>query len=88
MRSLCSSRTRKGFPLELREDVSLPGVPVGQLAEGEFSYSETVARFERELIEESLRRARGVQRRAARILGLKPTTLNEKIKRLGVKLPP
>jgi transcriptional regulator with GAF, ATPase, and Fis domain len=46
-----------------------------------------VVRFERELIEDTLRRVHGVQRRAARILGIKPTTLNEKIKRLGIRLP-
>jgi DNA-binding NtrC family response regulator len=64
------------------------GVPVAALEEAELNYAETVARFERELIEDTLRRARGIQRRAARILGIKPTTLNEKIKRLGVKVPP
>jgi transcriptional regulator with GAF, ATPase, and Fis domain len=53
----------------------------------EINYAETVARFEKGLIEETLRKARGVQRRAARILGIKPTTLNEKIRRLGVKVP-
>ena len=62
------------------------GVPVRDILNGEFSYADTVARFERELIEETLRRAQGVQRRAARILGIKPTTLNEKIRRLGVKV--
>ncbi len=63
------------------------GVPIAVLEETELDYAQTVARFERELIEETLRKARGVQRRAARILGIKPTTLNEKIKRLGVKVP-
>ncbi len=75
------------LPEEVRERAGQPGVPMADLLAGEFSYSETVARFERELIEETLRKARGIQRRAARLLGIKPTTLNEKIKRLGVKLP-
>jgi DNA-binding NtrC family response regulator len=57
------------------------------LRQVELDYAETVAQFERDLIEETLQQARGVQRRAARMLGIKPTTLNEKIKRLGVKLP-
>ncbi|HEV8374701.1 MAG TPA: sigma-54 dependent transcriptional regulator [Candidatus Polarisedimenticolia bacterium] len=76
----------------LSEDVvgsghSSPAVPREDLVEGEFRYADTVARFERELIEETLVRARGIQRKAARLLGIKPTTLNEKIKRLGVRLP-
>ena len=73
------------LPAEVRGG-GLQGVPVGDILDGEFSYADTVARFERELIEETLRRAQGVQRRAARILGIKPTTLNEKIRRLGVKV--
>ena len=36
------------------------------------------------IIETALRRAGGVQKQAAQILGLKPTTLNEKIKRLRI----
>jgi transcriptional regulator with GAF, ATPase, and Fis domain len=43
-----------------------------------------MARFEREIISESLKRSGGVQRRAAELLGLKATTLNEKIKRLKI----
>ncbi len=39
---------------------------------------------ERELIVAALRRTRGVQKQAAEALKLKPTTLNEKIKRLGI----
>jgi two-component system response regulator PilR (NtrC family) len=57
------------------------------LRQVELDYAETVAQFERDLIEETLQQARGIQRRAAKMLGIKPTTLNEKIKRLGVKLP-
>ena len=56
------------------------------LVEGTFSFYETMERFEREIISESLRRAGGVQRRAAVLLGLKATTLNEKIKRLKIDL--
>ncbi|HET8948015.1 MAG TPA: sigma-54 dependent transcriptional regulator [Candidatus Polarisedimenticolia bacterium] len=56
------------------------------LVEGSFSFYETMERFEREIISESLRRAGGVQRRAAVLLGLKATTLNEKIKRLKIDL--
>jgi len=57
------------------------------LVEGPFSFYETMERFEREIIHESLKRAGGVQRRAAALLGLKATTLNEKIKRLKIDRP-
>jgi len=43
-----------------------------------------VEAFERELIESALRTAAGNQRRAAASLGLLPTTLHEKMKRLGL----
>lgn len=43
-----------------------------------------VKRFEVELIERALAAAGGHQRRAARLLGLKPTTLNAKIKHYGI----
>ena len=76
------------LPEEIRSGVApMATVPAAEIAAGEFSYSQTVARFERELIEQTLARAQGVQRRAARMLGIKPTTLNEKIKRLGVRPP-
>jgi two-component system response regulator PilR (NtrC family) len=45
-----------------------------------------VERYEREMILDALRRTRGVQKRAAEILKLKPTTLNEKIRRLKIQL--
>lgn len=47
-------------------------------------FYDAVNRFERQMIESALRRTGGVQKQAAEILGLKPTTLNEKIKRLGI----
>jgi two-component system response regulator PilR (NtrC family) len=47
-----------------------------------------VSAFERELIEAAMKQAGGVQKRAARLLGLKPTTLNEKLKRLRVRPRP
>jgi two-component system response regulator PilR (NtrC family) len=57
---------------------------VGDLLAGQISFYETMERFEREIIAETLRRVNGVQRRAAALLGLKATTLNEKIKRLKI----
>jgi two-component system, NtrC family, response regulator HydG len=43
-----------------------------------------VEAYERQVIEEALRAASGNQRRAARALGVLPTTLHEKMKRLGL----
>ena len=40
--------------------------------------------YERRLIEEALRATGGNQRRAAQALGVLPTTLHEKMKRLGL----
>ena len=45
---------------------------------------EEVQRYETELIRNALQRTRGNQRRAAKLLGVKVTTLNCKIKRLGI----
>jgi DNA-binding NtrC family response regulator len=45
-----------------------------------------VSRFETELIRNALAIARGSQRRAARLLGLSPTTLHTKIRRLKINL--
>ena len=40
--------------------------------------------YERQLIQSALSAAQGNQRRAAALLGLLPTTLHEKMKRLGL----
>jgi len=40
--------------------------------------------YERDLIVNALEQAGGHQRRAARALGVLPTTLHEKMKRLGI----
>jgi DNA-binding NtrC family response regulator len=45
----------------------------------------SVAEFQEHLIREALKRSGGVQRRAAGLLKLSPTTLNEMIHRLGIK---
>ena len=43
-----------------------------------------VSQYERQLIESALQAAAGNQRRAASALGVLPTTLHEKMKRLGL----
>jgi DNA-binding NtrC family response regulator len=49
------------------------------------SLKKLVEDYERRLIEEALERAQGNQRRAAAELGCLPTTLNEKMRRLGMR---
>jgi len=53
--------------------------------DGSMSFYETMERMEREIIVETLKSVNGVQRKAAARLGLNPTTLNEKIKRLKIQ---
>ncbi len=48
-------------------------------------FDEAVADYERALIRWALDQEGGIQRRAAERLGLRPTTLSEKIKRLGIR---
>jgi len=48
------------------------------------SLKDMVREFERQLIEAALSATAGNQRRAAASLGLLPTTLHEKMKRLGL----
>jgi DNA-binding NtrC family response regulator len=72
------------LPKELLTATTIP--QVAEIPEG-LGLHEAVVRYERLLIEAALRRADGVQKQAAEILKMKPTTLNEKIKRLGIDVP-
>jgi DNA-binding NtrC family response regulator len=60
--------------------------PVSVPPEG-INLREVIAGFERRIIESTLDTTGGVQKDAARLLGLKPTTLNEMIKRYSIPLP-
>jgi DNA-binding NtrC family response regulator len=51
-------------------------------------FRESVADYQERLIREALKRSDGVQRRAAGLLKLSPTTLNEMIHRLGIEPTP
>jgi two-component system response regulator PilR (NtrC family) len=84
----------RGVVLARDEELGLDLLPVELLQGGKvpesaalppgLQFYDAIARYERGLIESALRQAGGVQKQAAEILGLKPTTLNEKIKRLGI----
>ena len=52
----------------------------------ELNLQTEVRRFEAELIRSALVRTGGRQRRAARLLGVKVTTLNTKIRRYGIQI--
>jgi two-component system response regulator PilR (NtrC family) len=64
-----------------------PNVPVPQIVlppEG-ISFKDVITDFEKRLIESTLEAAGGVQKRAAELLHIKPTTLNEMIKRYDIR---
>ncbi len=52
---------------------------------GKKSYRELLEEFERTLILKALQEAGGVQKKAAELLGMNPSTLNMAMKRLGLK---
>ena len=68
----------------MREVESLANMQEPQ-TNGKLVLQEEVQRFESELIRQALQRTHGNQRRAAQLLGVKVTTLNCKIKRLGIQ---
>ena len=76
---------RRLIPEHVRSGPSfrLPQVVVPE--EG-ISFREVITGFEKRLIESSLETSGGVQKKAAQLLGLKPTTLNEMIKRYNISL--
>jgi two-component system response regulator PilR (NtrC family) len=60
-------------------------VPQVVVPEEGISFRDVITDFEIKLIESSLETSGGVQKRAAQLLGLKPTTLNEMIKRYNIQ---
>jgi transcriptional regulator with GAF, ATPase, and Fis domain len=67
----------------LREVESLRNARLGR-GEGKVKLCDEVQRFEIDLIRSALDRTGGNQVRAARLLGVKPTTLNAKLKRYKI----
>ena len=82
---LCPGGT---IPLDLLpESVLSPDraeLPV-RLPENGSTYKDLVEEYERRLVRTALRRTGGVQKRAAELLRMKPTTLHEIIKRLEIQ---
>ncbi len=77
---------RELVPDHVRSSPSFHIPPVAVPPEG-INLREVIASFEKRLIESTLEATGGVQKDAARLLGLKPTTLNEMIKRHSILLP-
>ncbi len=71
------------LPPSIREPRSR-GAPAAALPTNGMSFKEAVAAYERQLIIRALRSSGGVQKRAAEMLKVKPTTLHEMMKRLKI----
>ncbi len=71
------------LPPALRGDTSAD-FPREQIPDEGIDFREAVASYQAHLIRQALDRTDGVQRRAARMLQLSPTTLNEMVHRLGI----
>lgn len=81
--------TLKELALALLKEVeSLKEAQPPEGGRANVNFSEEVRRFETELIRWALLRTGGHQRRAARLLNIKVTTLNAKIKRYGIQPHP
>jgi DNA-binding NtrC family response regulator len=72
------------LPLAVRGDI--PGTrKSSEFPTDGVDFRESVADYQIHLIREALKRSNGIQRRAASLLKLSPTTLNEMIHRLGIE---
>ncbi|HVS16775.1 MAG TPA: sigma-54 dependent transcriptional regulator [Thermoanaerobaculia bacterium] len=71
------------LPLSIRQPHQLPMAPSAMPNNG-MSLKEAVSGYERQLIIRALQATGGVQKRAAEMLKVKPTTLHEMMKRLNV----
>jgi len=80
---LCKSKiiTRELLPPFL---LSGKRIMYEELSTSNLNLKEKTTEFQKRLIMTALEKAGGVQKRAAQLLGLKPTTLNEMIKRLKI----
>ena len=75
----------KGLALTLLREVENLEEQGANSTSGALDLQSEVHRFEAEMIRSALIRTGGRQRRAARLLGIKTTTLNSKIKRYQIE---
>jgi len=76
----------KQLTLQLFRELQLVNDVERQNLEGGVDYYEEVRRFEVDLIKRALIQTGGHQKRAARLLNLKPSTLNSKIKLFDIQV--
>lgn len=72
------------LPQAVRSEGEGP-LPTTDLPPEGVDFRQAVTSYQERLIREALRRSGGVQRRAARLLQLSPTTLNEMVHRMGIQ---
>lgn len=77
--------TRESLPSFLLTQQKNEAKPVSPLNE-ELNLKKQITTYQKKSIIDALKKTKGVQKEAAKILGLKPTTLNEMIKRLNVDI--
>jgi DNA-binding NtrC family response regulator len=82
---LCPGETieLEELPQALRS-ATAAGFPTDEIPADGIDFREAVAGYQAHLIRQALRRSENVQRRAAKMLNLSPTTLNEMVHRLGL----
>ncbi len=80
---LCKSKviTREVLPSFLVNDQK---IKLEEIYDSKLNLKENMIEFQKKLILSALEKSGGVQKKAAQLLGLKPTTLNEMLKRLRI----
>jgi transcriptional regulator with PAS, ATPase and Fis domain len=77
----------ENLPTNIRSFISEKRIPKPTLTESGLDLNSAVEEFENRLIEEALRRTKGNKQAAARLLGLKRTTLVAKLRRRKTGVP-
>jgi transcriptional regulator with PAS, ATPase and Fis domain len=77
----------ENLPTNIRSFISEKRIPKPTFTESGLDLNSAVEEFENRLIEEALRRTKGNKQAAARLLGLKRTTLVAKLRRRKTGLP-
>jgi DNA-binding NtrC family response regulator len=83
---LCPGQTieLEELPQALRSAAAI-GFPTEEIPPEGIDFRDAVAAYQMHLIRQALRHSDNVQRRAAKMLNLSPTTLNEMVHRLGLR---
>ncbi|MBN1225114.1 MAG: sigma-54-dependent Fis family transcriptional regulator [Candidatus Aminicenantes bacterium] len=76
--------TRENLPTFLSPSQKTELTAYSPLSNGDLNLRRQIQEYQRKSIISALKRSKGVQKTAANLLGVKPTTLNEMIKRLDI----